>query len=129
MNAVYTWYDESPERGPRCGGHCTAMLWKKSKALGCSRKNTWNGNRPLYVCRYAKSAANFGSKAAGVSMPDYSREPGCYNKYPVSKRWTKGGGGGGNDKPGGSGDRSHGPDDSSGGPDSDSNSQPGGQPG
>merc|ERR1719215_1400765 len=96
--AVTTWYDENPEKGPSCGGHCTALLWKKSKALGCSKKNTWRGSRPMYVCRYAKSAANFGSKSAGVNMPDYSREPQCYAKYPVGKRW-KGGGG----RPGGSG--------------------------
>jgi hypothetical protein len=88
--AVTAWYDESPERGPRCGGHCTALLWHKSAALGCGRKNTWNGNRPLYVCRYAKSAANFGPKSDGVRMPDYSREPECYKKFPVSRRWTKG---------------------------------------
>jgi len=52
----------------------------------------------MYVCRYAKSAANFGSKSEGVNMPDYSREPQCYAKFPVGKRW-KGGGG----RPGGSG--------------------------
>jgi hypothetical protein len=69
------------------------LLWKKSKALGCGRKNTWNGKRPLYVCRYAKSAANFGPKAAGVNMPDYSREAECFKQYPVAKRWKKGGGG------------------------------------
>merc|ERR1719311_1221132 len=90
MNAVYAWYDENPERGPDCGGHCTALLWKKSHALGCSRKNTWNGNRPLYVCRYAKSAANFGDKSEGVNMPDYKREPECHKKYPVGKRWKAG---------------------------------------
>jgi len=78
-------------------GHCTAMLWKKSKALGCSKKNTWNGGRPLYVCRYAQSAANFGSKSEGVNMPEYSREPDCYKKYPISKRWENG------QKPSGSG--------------------------
>jgi cathepsin B len=88
--AVFAWYDESPERGPGCGGHCTALLWKKSKALGCARKNTWNGNRPMYVCRYAQSAANFGSKSDGVNMPDYTKEPECYNKFPVSKRWKAG---------------------------------------
>jgi len=106
--AVTAWYDESPERGPRCGGHCTALLWKKSTALGCSKKNTWNGNRPMYVCRYAKSAANFGSKSSGVNMPDYSREPGCYAKFKVGKRW-KGGGG----RPGGSGSLEQGNNDSS----------------
>jgi len=95
--AVTAWYDESPERGPGCGGHCTALLWKKSTALGCGRKNTWNGNRPMYVCRYAKSAANFGSKTEGVNMPDYSREEQCYGQYPVGRRWKKGG------PPGGSG--------------------------
>jgi hypothetical protein len=101
MAAVTAWYDESPERGPGCGGHCTALLWKKSKALGCAKKNTWNGNRPMYVCRYAKSAANFGSKSDGVNMPDYSREESCYSQFPVSKRWK--GGGGGSGEPGGSG--------------------------
>jgi hypothetical protein len=95
--AASAWYDESPQRGPSCGGHCTAMLWKKSKALGCSKKNTWNGGRPLYVCRYAQSAANFGSKSEGVNMPEYSREPDCYKKYPISKRWENG------QKPSGSG--------------------------
>jgi hypothetical protein len=94
MAAITAWYDESPERGPRCGGHCTALLWKKSKALGCAKKNTWNGNRPMYVCRYAHSAANFGSKSEGVNMPDYSREESCYSQYPVSKRWKGGGPGG-----------------------------------
>merc|ERR1719446_1223812 len=85
--AVHAWYDESPEKGPRCGGHCTALLWKKSHALGCSKKNTWNGNRPLYVCRYARSAANFGSKSDGVNNQDMSREPDCYKKFPVPARW------------------------------------------
>jgi len=93
--AVRGWYDESPEKGPGCGGHCTAVLWKKSTALGCSKKNTWNGNRPLYVCRYAKSAANFGSKADGVNAQDMSKEPDCYKKYPVDKRWTGSSSGGG----------------------------------
>jgi len=88
--AVTAWYDESPEKGPSCGGHCTALLWKKSKALGCSKKNTWKGTRPMYVCRYAKSAANYGSKSAGVNMPDYSREPECYQKYQVGQRWNNG---------------------------------------
>jgi hypothetical protein len=97
MAAVTAWYDESPSRGPRCGGHCTALLWKKSKALGCSRKNTWNGNRPLYVCRYAQSAANFGSKSEGVNMPSYGNEPECYTKFPVKARWENG------QKPSGSG--------------------------
>jgi len=91
MKVVTAWYDESPERGPSCGGHCTALLWKKSKALGCSKKNTARGGRPFYVCRYAQSAANFGSKREGVNMPDYSREPQCYGKFPVSKRWKGGG--------------------------------------
>jgi hypothetical protein len=70
------------------------LLWKKSKSLGCAKKNTWNGNRPMYVCRYAHSAANFGSKSEGVNMPDYSREESCYSQYPVSKRWKGGGPGG-----------------------------------
>merc|ERR1719247_1397758 len=89
--AVTAWYDENPERGPRCGGHCTALLWKKSKALGCAKKNTWKGSRPMYVCRYAKTAANFGSKASAVNMPDYSREEQCYAQFPVGRRWKKGG--------------------------------------
>jgi len=88
--AVTAWYDESPEKGPECGGHCTALLWKKSTALGCSRKNTWNGNRPMYVCRYAKTAANFGSMAEGVNMPDYTKEEACYKKYNPPRRWTAG---------------------------------------
>jgi hypothetical protein len=95
MKAVTAWYDESPERGPSCGGHCTALLWKKSKGLGCSKKNTYSGGRPFYVCRYGSSAANFGSKSEGVNMPDYSREPGCYEKYPVSTRWKGGNSGSG----------------------------------
>jgi len=45
----------------------------------------------MYVCRYAQSAANFGSKSEGVNMPDYSKEAGCYAKYKVSKRWKGGG--------------------------------------
>jgi len=92
--AVTAWYDESPERGPRCGGHCTALLWKNSKALGCSKKNTWNGNRPMYVCRYAKSAANFNKNDNSVGMPDYSREEECHRQFPVSTRWKGGGPGG-----------------------------------
>jgi uncharacterized protein YkwD len=88
--AVTAWYDESPEKGPECGGHCTALLWKKSTALGCSRKNTWNGNRPMYVCRYAKTAANFGSMSEGVNMPDYTKEEACYKKYNPPRRWTAG---------------------------------------
>jgi len=90
--AVTAWYDESPERGPSCGGHCTALLWKKSKGLGCSKKNTWNGNRPMYVCRYAKSAANYNKNANSVNMPDYSREEQCYGQFPVGTRWKGGGG-------------------------------------
>jgi cathepsin B len=93
MKVVTAWYDESPERGPRCGGHCTALLWKKSAALGCSKKNTARGNRPFYVCRYAQSAANFGDKSQGVNMPEYGREPQCYNKFKVKTRWSGGGGG------------------------------------
>jgi len=92
MAAITAWYDENPEKGPRCGGHCTALLWKTSKALGCSKKNTYKGNRPMYVCRYAQSAANFGFDKE-VNMPDYSREAECYQKYPVTKRWQNGGSG------------------------------------
>jgi hypothetical protein len=58
----------------------------------------------MYVCRYAQSAANFGSKSEGVNMPDYSREPDCYKKYPVSKRWQGGNGGSGTLESGGQSD-------------------------
>jgi len=44
----------------------------------------------MYVCRYAKTAANFGSTSAGVNAQDMSKEPDCYKKFPVSARWGGG---------------------------------------
>jgi hypothetical protein len=85
LAAVTAWYDENPEKGPSCGGHCTALLWQKSVSLGCGKSGK------MYVCRYANAAANYGKPGSyPVGMPDYSKEPGCYEKFPVSSRWTKG---------------------------------------
>lgn len=85
LGAVTAWYDENPEKGPACGGHCTALLWQKSASLGCGKDGK------MYVCRYANSAANYGKKSSyPVNMPNYAKEPECYEKYPVSSRWTKG---------------------------------------
>jgi len=85
------WHDEVPENGPRCGGHCTAMLWKSANRLGCGL-NTEGGGRNNVVCRYGGGqplnltlAANFGGLSAAqanVKFPDMSREPECLKKWP-----------------------------------------------
>jgi len=83
------WHDESPERGPNCGGHCTAMLWKGAPRLGCGLND--GGRSKNVVCRYGgnplskRTAANFGgssAKQANVAYPDMSREPECLKKWP-----------------------------------------------
>merc|ERR1719235_788185 len=55
-------------------------------------QNTWRG-RPMYVCRYARSAANFGSKDSAVGAQDLSKEGCCYKKFPISRRWQGASGG------------------------------------
>merc|ERR1719395_312805 len=82
------WHDENPERGPRCGGHCTAMLWKSATKLGCGM-----GPRNLVVCRYGGKSLrdgtpNFGGRAsyeANVGFPDDSKKDACKKKFPQSK--------------------------------------------
>merc|ERR1719316_1924131 len=87
------WHDENPERGPRCGGHCTAMLWKSAPKLGCGWKKGGMMNRA--VCRYGggtplskRLAANFGGSRgnqANVKFPDNSRKDLCLKKWPPAE--------------------------------------------
>lgn len=92
------WHDENPERGPNCGGHCTAMLWKSANKLGCGLKKPKGGgmmSMTRVVCRYGggtplnkRLAANFGgssSKRENVEFPDNSRAAECKKKWPPAK--------------------------------------------
>merc|ERR1719161_1584428 len=101
------WHDESPEQGPRCGGQCTAMLWKSATKLGCGM-----GPRNLVVCRYGGKSLrdgtpNFGGRSEyrqNVGYPDNRKEAECKKKWPLStKGSTNGGGGRGNNPFGGGG--------------------------
>jgi len=117
--AANMWHDESPERGPQCGGHCTAMLWKVADQLGCAMKDGDMMNRA--VCRYGggqplqkRLAANFGSKDGKVGFPDMSKAKDCETKWPpgeganyVDTKPTMGGGGGGRGHPGSGGGGGH----------------------
>lgn len=99
--AVDMWHDENPERGPRCGGHCTAMLWKAGKKLGCGTGKSGMGH--LYVCRYGggNPLPNFGGRGnydANVGFPDNSKKDACKRKWPLGEGASPGGspsGGGG----------------------------------
>jgi len=91
QKAADMWHDENPERGPKCGGHCTAMLWKAAKKLGCGI-NKQAANGMLLVCRYGGGTPlpNMGgSYEANVGFPDMKKEPEC------KARHLEGGGGGG----------------------------------
>eukprot|EP00928_Gymnodinium_smaydae_P049810 TRINITY_DN3345_c1_g1_i1.p1 TRINITY_DN3345_c1_g1~~TRINITY_DN3345_c1_g1_i1.p1 ORF type:complete len:338 (-),score=69.98 TRINITY_DN3345_c1_g1_i1:117-1130(-) len=79
--AVDMWHDENPERGPRCGGHCTAMLWKAATKLGCGLAT--NG-QTLLVCRYGGGSPvpnMAGAYEANVGFPDDTKEPQCRSTY------------------------------------------------
>jgi uncharacterized protein YkwD len=94
--ACEMWHDESPENGPSCGGHCTAMLWKSAYKLGCGVKGG------LVVCRYGGKSLrdgtpNFGGRSEytqNVGYPDNSKEAECKKKWPLSTKGSTGGGGG-----------------------------------
>jgi len=108
--AVDMWHDENPERGPRCGGHCTAMLWKAGVKLGCGIGKSSMGH--LYVCRYGggNPLPNFGGNyEANVGFPDNSKKDECKKKWPLGAGATPGGspsGGSGRGRsPSGSGGR------------------------
>lgn len=107
------WHDESPEKGPRCGGHCTAMLWSSAYKLGCGIHGS------LYVCRYGgkslrEGTPNFGSRdayTANIGFPDDSKEESCKKEWPQSEKGDtntgdKGGGGGSGGRGGKGGGRS-----------------------
>merc|ERR1719421_1229476 len=107
--AASKWHDESPEQGPRCGGHCTAMLWKSATKLGCGM-----GPRNLVVCRYGgrslrDGTPNFGGRGAyeaNVGFPDNSKKDACKKKFPQSEAAAEpsgGGGSGGSGRPSGGG--------------------------
>mmetsp|Transcript_57281 Transcript_57281/g.170421 ORF Transcript_57281/g.170421 Transcript_57281/m.170421 type:complete len:288 (+) Transcript_57281:364-1227(+) len=92
--AVDMWHDENPERGPKCGGHCTAMLWKAASKLGCGI-NPQTSNGMFLVCRYGggNPVPNMGGHyEANVGFPDMSKEPEC-------RRLHLEGGGGANPAP------------------------------
>jgi len=108
--AVDMWHDENPENGPRCGGHCTAMLWKAGVKLGCGIGKSSMGH--LYVCRYGggNPLPNFGGNyEANVGFPDNSKKDECKKKWPLGAGATPGGspsGGSGRGRsPSGSGGR------------------------
>merc|ERR1719197_1653663 len=94
--AANMWHDESPENGPNCGGHCTAMLWKVATKLGCGLQK--DNSSPMAVCRYGggtlQTAANFGgssAKQANVGYPDSSKEDECLKKWPFGAGQKPGG--------------------------------------
>jgi len=92
--AVDMWHDENPEKGPRCGGHCTAMLWKAGVKLGCGTGKSSMGH--LYVCRYGggNPLPNFGGRGnydANVGFPDNSKKDACKKKWPLGAGATPGG--------------------------------------
>merc|ERR1719428_1395475 len=68
------------------------MVWKGSTKLGC---NTKPGPGNLMVCRYADTAANFGSKQGQVGYPTKSekKKKECRRKFPKSKEADEAGGG------------------------------------
>merc|ERR1712183_1076831 len=90
--ACAMWHDENPERGPKCGGHCTAMLWQTpgiTTKLGCGFVTPTDGSMKRAVCRYGagsplkkRLAANFGSKDGKVAFPDNARAADCKKKWP-----------------------------------------------
>merc|ERR1719387_838986 len=109
--AANMWHDENPEKGPQCGGHCTAMLWKSAPKMGCGIGKGSMG--PLMVCRYGggsplnkRLAPNFGGRdmyAQNVGFPDKSKEASCDKKYPRKEEDSSGSGGGGSGGGGGGG--------------------------
>merc|ERR1719401_1234394 len=107
------WHDENPERGPQCGGHCTAMLWNSATKLGCGIYN----DGEIMVCRYGGGdpLPNFGGSsnyAANVGFPDDSREQQCSEEWPQGEGILgdngNGGGGGGFGGGGGRGGKGRG---------------------
>jgi len=81
--AVDMWHDENPERGPKCGGHCTAMLWNAAVKLGCGI-NSQTSSGMLLVCRYGggNPVPNMGGAyEANVGFPDMSKADECRARH------------------------------------------------
>merc|ERR1719510_2600782 len=62
--AEWMWFDS--EYSYR-GGHYTAMVWRKSKKLGCGI----NPNKGTVFCQYADSPANYGSTSDTNNAGDF----------------------------------------------------------